>query len=803
MNILASYNWLKEFCKTTATPDLFAQELSLRSMSVEHIDVVGDRLKNMVVGEIEEVVAHPNANKLRIAKTNIGTSVVEIVCGGSNLFPKQKVVVALPGAKVRWHGEGDLIELKETEIRGVKSIGMICAAEEIGFDKLPAGAHEIWDISALTSAQAGTSLAEALDLDDVVFDIEITTNRPDCMGIAGLAREGAASIQGEYVEHPLWNKENAIKGLGGSGEEGPKVTVLEKKLCTRYMVARVDGVKVGPSPWWLQKKLLLAGHRPVNNIVDITNLVLQEFGQPMHAFDAKHVEGELVIRRAKKGEKITALDGKTYDLQTTNLIIADKEKPLAIAGVMGGMESGATESTTSVYFEAATFEGVSIRKTARALNLYSDAQLIFEKGLSGEALPAALAYAVQLATQIAGGVLHGVTDVYEKAEKPKVFAVRPQKIRSYIGVDIPDEEIEALLTRLGFALQKNGKKINAIVPFWRTHDIEEEVDLTEEVARMYGYHRMPSVLPKAAPPLTPDDASLTWEMRVKRILAAEGLTEFFGYSFIDARDLEKAEIAPENTVRVWNPLSEELGYMRPSLIPSFLRDCEANEPHTPAAEVCEVARVYIKKENDLPSEELALIAGVYGVTNGEQAFRRVKAVVNQILSSMGIAYQVQRETDRKGWHSGRTAKIVAEIHGEEKEVGVIGQISTAQQEAFGLLRPVMLTTLNLELLIAGAKERRTYTPVPEFQGSTRDISFMVDEGVSHEEILSAMQGGVFIRSITLTDIYGGNGIPSGKKSMTYTIALGAPDRTLTSEEIDGTLNECMRGVEKAWNAEKR
>lgn len=802
MNILASYSWLKEYCNTDVSPEVFAQEMSLRAMSVEHIDNVASRFENIVVGEVKEIVAHPNASKLRIAKTNVGGQVVEIVCGGVNLAVGQRVVVALPGAKVRWHGEGDLIELKETEIRGVKSIGMICAAAEVGFEKIAAGEHDIWDITALTNVAAGTSLAQALDLDDVIFDIEITTNRPDAMGILGLAREGAASVEGLFAPHALWLAGTAQKVLGSVGA-GPKVTITEPKLCSRYMAARVENVKVGPSPWWLQKKLLLSGHRPVNTIVDITNLVLQEFGQPMHTFDAAQIKDEIIVRKATKGEKFVALDGKTYELAPSTLVIADAEKPLAIAGVMGGLESGTTEKTTTIVFEAATFDGVSVRKTSRALNLYSDSQLLFEKGLSPEALPAALAYAVQLATNLAGGKLAGVTDVYEKPEKVLRFPVRPAKMRDRIGVAIADEKVEDLLTRLGFTIEKEGKKMTAVVPFWRSHDIEEEVDLTEEVARMYGYHLMPSVLPVAAPPTTPDDASLVWEMKLKHVLASEGLTEFFGYSFIDAKDLERAGISPADAVRVWNPLSEELGYLRSSLVPSFLRDCALNAPHTPSAEVFELSRVYIPRENDLPEEHLSLACGVYGVTDGEAAYRRVRAILEAVMTATGMQYRLERETEDAAWHPGRSARILVRFGNEEAVVGRIGQASAARQEAFGLMRPVMFVDLALERIIARAKVRKTYTAVSEYPTPERDISVTVPEETTHEEILKAIEKGQFVKNVALVEIYRGEGIAAGKKSVTYTLTLGAPDRTLTSEEIDSALRGAVEALQMQCGAELR
>jgi phenylalanyl-tRNA synthetase beta chain len=305
MNILASYKWLKEYVKTDLSAEEFARELSLKSMSVESIVHGRDKFNNMVVGVIKEVKAHPKADRLRITVVDVGSRTVEIVCGGSNLAVDQKVFVALPGSKVRWHGEGELVELAETEIRGVKSVGMICAPAEVGFDKIAVGEKEIWDLSAVTSSPAGTPIAEALDIDDTVFDIEITTNRPDCMGMIGLAREAAAAVEASF------SQPNVTLPSAGAGIE---VSLEAKKLCPRYLAATIKNAKVGPSPWWLQKKLLLAGHRPINNIVDITNFVLHEYGQPLHAFDAAKVQGKIVVRPAKAGESLKALDGKDYKI---------------------------------------------------------------------------------------------------------------------------------------------------------------------------------------------------------------------------------------------------------------------------------------------------------------------------------------------------------------------------------------------------------------------------------------------------------------------------------------------------------
>lgn len=776
MNILASYKWLKEHVKTDLSPEEFARELSLRSMSVESIERGAQKFENMVAGVIKEIKPHPKADRLRLTVVDIGSQVVEIVCGGTNLYVDQKVLVALPGSKVRWHGEGDLVELQETEIRGVKSFGMICAPAEVGFEKLQGDDHEIWDLTSITNAKAGTPVVEALELDDVVFDIEITTNRPDCMGVIGLAREAGAA-----VEAPFTAPSSTLPSIG----PGIEVSLEAKKLCPRYMAATVKNVKVGPSPWWLQKALLLAGHRPINNIVDITNYVLHEYGQPLHAFDASKVSGKIVVRPAKKGESLKALDGKEYKLTSKHLVIADSERPLAVAGVMGGLESGTTEATTTVIFEAATFDAVSVRKTSRDLNLYSDSQLVFEKGLSTEALPAALARAIELANELAGGKLEGITDVRLAEHKSKSYPVLFKKIRARIGVDISDEDITAILTRLGFKLEKNGSRVTATVPYWREHDIEAEVDLTEEVARIYGYHRMPMTLPSAPPPVLADDPALVWEAWMKRFLASEGYTEFFGYSFIDEKSLEKYGISPKDAVRVFNPLAEDLSHLRPSLMPSLLRDIERNQANVPNAKVFELSRVHALKANDIPEEKFRLVIAEYGCESAEAAYMDLRGALELLGERTGIEFFIGGNVDDERWHPSRSAFVAFGQADDRKVVGIIGQVADANQEAFGVDRPVFALDLDLEALMPHMRKALAYTPVPEFPVVTRDISFIVTERTEFS-VLEKMikEQNVLVQNVGLVDIYRGKGVEEGKKSITLSITFGSPERTLTSEEVE-------------------
>lgn len=786
MNILASYKWLKEYLKTDLTPEEFARELSLKSMSVESIDKGADKFAGMVVGVIKEVKPHPKADRLRITVVDVGSRTVEIVCGGSNLEVDQKVFVALPGSKVRWHGEGDLVELAETEIRGVKSVGMICAPAEVGFEKLQGAEKEIWDLTKVTQAPAGTPIAQALDLEDTVFDIEITTNRPDCMGMIGLAREAGAAVEAPFV----WNAPQLPAAAVGT-----PVTLEAPKLCPRYIAATVKNVKVGPSPWWLQKRLLQAGHRPINNIVDITNFVLHEYGQPLHAFDASKVNGGIVVRLAKKGEVLKALDGKDYQLTSKHLVICDAERPLAVAGVMGGLESGTTNATTSVIFEAATFEAVSIRKTARDLNLYSDSQLVFEKGLSTEALPAALARALQLAVEIAGGEVVGITDTRAGEYSAESYPVLFKKIRSRIGVDISDEDMETILTRLGFTLAKQGSRVVATVPYWREHDIEAEVDLTEEIARIYGYHKMPLTLPTAPPPVLADDQTLVWEAWVKRFLASVGYTEFFGYSFIDSKSLEKYEISPKDAVRVLNPLAEDLSHLRPSLMPSLLRDIERNQANYPQAKVFELSRVHLPQSEDIAIDAFRLVIAHYGVENAERVYQELRGVLELMARKAGLQFSFGGQVTDTRWHSARSTQIAFGEGDVRKVVGTLGQVGDVYQQAFGILRPVFVAEIDLEMLMPHMRTALSYMPVSEFPVVTRDISFVVTERTEFtalERMVKAQN--ILVQSVALVDIYRGKGVEEGKKSLTLSVMFASTERTLTSEEVEEVVTTISHGL---------
>lgn len=796
MNLLASYSWLKEYIKTHASAADFARELSLKSMSVESISDLREKYQNIVVGVIESIEPHPNANKLRLAKTSIGSKVVTIVCGGSNIAVSQKVAVALVGSKVRWHGEGDLMTLEPAVIRGVESEGMICAANEIGFEALPQVDGEIWDLTEVTNAKAGTPLIEALDLDDVIFDVEITTNRPDAMGMIGLAREGAASIDAEFTPPSLTAIPEPKTRLPLT------ISVKDTRHCSRYMAIALTGVKVKPSPFWLQKRLMMAGKKPINNIVDITNYVLLEYAQPMHAFDYDAIAGnEIVVRQAENGERLIVLDGTDCELANNHLIIADKERPLAIAGIMGGKESGVTEQTQTIVFETATFDAVSIRKTARDVNVHSDSKLLFEKGLSMMSPEQALQRAVELTLEIAGGeVATDVLDYQAHSYRPLVFPFAPERVQRVLGVTIEESKQISILERLGFGVEKNEHQYNVTIPFWRDHDIESGVDFTEEIARMYGYHHMPSTIPASPIPVTSRDTSLEVEDTLRLMLAGFGYTELYGYSFVDAKDLALYGIAESEALAILNPLSSDLSHMRPSLMPSLLRTIAQNQGERREEKVFELARVYLPQKGDLPKEESRLVVAEYGKASAEHAYRSLKGVMQSIADESGLALRFDRELDEKHWHKTRSSAIYL----ENEHVATLGEISKEDAESFGLKVSVFALSINLTVLTPHLKSRRRYTPIPVFPPVTRDVAFVLSERTTFDEVVACLFEECSILSeIALKEVYRGKGIEQGKKSLTLSLTFRSDEKTLSGEEIEEVMKQLLKRLEKTLHAQIR
>ncbi|MCI0479850.1 phenylalanine--tRNA ligase subunit beta, partial [Candidatus Uhrbacteria bacterium] len=605
------------------------------------------------------------------------------------------------------------------------------------------------------------------------------------------------------------------------------VKVATKALCPRYMAARVDGVTVGESPWWMKRRLLSAGIRPINVIVDITNYVLLEQAQPMHAFDAATVEKGIEVRLARRGEKMRALDGKDYALDDTMLVIADAAKPIAIAGVMGGERTGVMANTTSVIFEAATFDPVSVRRTSRKLNLQSDSQIRFEKGLSTEAPPSALARAVELTLDLAGGHLAGpVTDVKAAPYRAKKFSITTDEVNCLIGVALPAKEMVRILRALGFAVSTKGKRIIATVPWWRDHDIEIAQDLVEEIARVYGYGNIPAEIPFGLAP-RPMEAELVWEDRSREVAKGAGFTETYSYSFVSKDLLVKAGYDAAGMLHVQNPLTSDLEIMRTTLLPSLLQAAAENIERERTLRLFEVANVYYPKVDqkssvpspqyrvvglrtrnselgtrhvwsDLPDEQLELGALIVGV---EDAWKEAKGFVEHLLGEMGMREVSWRRLSTDAfWHPGRT--VQAFVGGDL--VATVGEVSPKIAERFKLDGRVALVDIPLESAVRHASTARRYVPVSPYPSAKRDLAIVVDARTEFDDVSRAIRRvDPLIVSVDWFDTYRGKNLPDGKKSLAMHIECSAPDRTLESKDVDDLMAKAILALKQEFKAEIR
>lgn len=799
MNSLVSYDWLSEYVDLkSVTPDEFAKRISLSGPAVEKIFPQGLDLEKIVVGHVLEVKPHPNADKLRIAIVDVGSRKASIVCGGSNLLTDQWVAVAQVGARVKWHGEGELVTLEPIEIRGVPSEGMICAANEIGmFDAFPHAEREILDLGAALpdmKLNPGTPLADALGLSsDVVMDIEVTSNRVDAMGVVGMARETAAIMDRKFI----WKPAKIPNGKGDT----LKVKVSAKKQCQRYMAIKMDGVKVGPSPWWLKRRLLSAGLRPINNLVDISNYVMLELAQPTHVFDADILRGGLEIRYARLGEKLKALDGKVYDLDDTILVIADQEKPVAIAGVIGGEETSVVANTLSIVIECATFDPVVVRRGARKLNILTDAQQRFEKGLSAAAPPDALARMVELIQELANGkIASPIADVSASAYKPLVFSVTTDEVNDLIGVPLPQKEMVAILRRLGFVIKTVGKKIAATVPWWRDHDIEDGRDLVEEIARVQGYANIPPVVPVGIAS-RPKSKELTWEKQVRDLSKGAGLTETYTYSFVSKELLAKAEYDAANMLHVQNPLSAEFEVMRTTLLPSLLQVASENRERNPEQRLFEVANVYYPTADGwkgLPDEQLELAALFMGMP---QPWRKAKGYVEHVLNQMGIKdVSWRRLASDAFWHPGRSVQAFY----QGGLIATVGEVSPRIAANFKLDGPIGLVDIPLEKILPFATSSRVYASASAFPEAKRDLAVIVDHRVEYDDLAREIKRiDPLVANVEWFDTYRGKNLPEDKKSVAMHITFSSKERTLESAEVDGLMEKATLALKEKFKAELR
>ncbi len=829
MDLRVSYNWLREYLPgLKATPEEVAEKLSLHSFSVERWKRMDEGLDPaVVVGRIEKIEAHPNADKLRVVRCQVSgvrDQEVKIVCGGSNLCEGQLVAVALPGAKVRWHGQGELVELKPTEIRGVKSEGMICTADEIGlFEMFPHKEREILDLTAM-GVEVGVSVTKALGLDDTIFEIEITTNRPDAMGMIGLAREVGAifGIGLKIKDLRLKSGRNPSRPpLTLRGGDRLDVKVEVPKLCPRYIAVAMDEIKVGPSPWWIQRKLIASGVRPINNMVDITNYVLLEYGQPTHVFDhtkltpdTRNLKPTIVVRLAKKGEKILALDGKAYDLDEKILVIADAEKPVAIAGIMGGEETGVHAETNRIVFEIANFDALTVRKGEHQLALSSDSSTRFNKGLPVQLPEFAAGRLVELAGEIAGGYVVQVVDAHPReilrsAQNDKNVKVSPKEIAERIGVSIAPAQMKKYLTALGFKVAGGAGTWTITFPYWREVEAGGLADIVEEVARMHGYHTLPSVLP---PGVLPDEApniQFVHEHAIKEVLRGAGCTEVYTYSFVSADDIRRASLDPaHDALMLSNPLTSELTHMRPWLGISMLKTVAQNEKERARMQLFELSNEYHPRGAELPDERQKLIVACAGTEQYEgDFFFAVKGIAEHLSAALhlpALSFEKVAGAGNGPWVTHYHPSRVLLCKTGRDILGVVGELHPSLIRAYGIANRVAFLEWEVKVLLPHIGSGRAYRAPLAYPPVKRDIAFVVNKEVEYATLHATISKvDSLVYSVELFDQYEGKGVPAGHRSIAFHISYVSSERTLTAQEADRVHEKLVKMLETKFNAKIR
>lgn len=802
--MLLSKNWLAEFI--TFPKHLTDEEIALR-LSLSTVEVEGIRKSavgewdHMVIGRIEELKVHPNADRLSIAMTRISQEgePICIVCGGSNLKEGMSVIVALPGSHIRWHGKGELVTLEKTAVRGIESHGMICASSEVGLaERFPAiDEKEIVDLTSL-GAQPGTRLADAFSSSDIVFDIDhkSLSNRPDLWGHRGIAREIAAVLSLTFRDKkpPSIQKASHIR---------LSVAIEDATLCKRYMAVALQGVSPCPSPDWMQERLRSCGIRPINVIVDITNYVMLESGQPMHAFDydlIKEKNGEIALtaRRAKKGETIAALDGKTYSLTRDMLVIANNNNTLAVAGIMGGEKSGIMPSTTAIILESANFSGSSIRKTSSALKLFSESSRRFEKQQDAYQANYALQRAVELYLQLCPGssVASRVCDVFPKKEKSAVCTLTQEHIESKLGISIPLSKAEDILLRLGFTVVRKSSSLRVTVPSFRGKDVTIIEDVIEELLRLHGYEKVPSKLPISVPRM-PVKNQLNMFIREckERLAFIYRMHESHSYAFNKPSTLEACGFVFERNMKLLNPFSDERPYICTSLIPNLLETIEKNQHVSKRIALFEIARVFNGTD---PDQQPYMLSCVFSDPAEKHLFSYMKNLLESLCSDFGYTLDIQRPTERmRWWKQGRAALLST----GDKPIGALAVVDQQVALQLGIDRKVVACELNLSLLHTLSRKDRVYVEPILFPSVRRDVNCVVDDSIAFQDIVSALRSAhALIDTVEPFDIYRGPQIMQGKKSMSFHIEYRSSTRTLYSEEADRAHIEVAALLEKKFNA---
>ncbi|MDD6192934.1 MAG: phenylalanine--tRNA ligase subunit beta [Lachnospiraceae bacterium] len=795
-----SLKWIKDLVPgLEVTPQEYMDAMTLSGSKVEFYESMDADLDKIVVGQIKEIAPHPDADKLVICQVDIGSEVIQIVTGAPNVFEGAKIPVVLDGGCVAGGHDGSKteggIKIKKGRLRGVESNGMMCSIEELGSDRdMFPEAPEYGIYIFPDDTEVGANAVEVLGLDDSVVEYEITSNRVDCFSILGIAREAAATFKKEFVPPVVTET-----GNNEDVNDYIKVTVKDTDLCPRYTARVVKNIKIAPSPEWMQRRLRAQGIRPINNLVDITNYVMEEYGQPMHAYDLDTIAGkEIVVRRGEKDETFVTLDGQERKVDDSVLMICDGEKAVGLAGIMGGENSMITDNVKTMLFEAACFDGTNIRLSSKKVGLRTDASGKFEKGLDPNNAIEAMNRACQLVEELGcGEVVGGVIDIYTKKMEGRRLPFEPEKYNRVLGTDISDEEMLTYFKRLELGYDKEANEI--IIPSWR-QDLESYADLAEEVARFYGYDKIPTSLPSGEA----TTGGLTYKLKIEKI--ARTVAQFCGfsqgmtYSFESPKVFDKLLLAENDKLRqavvISNPLGEDFSIMRTLPLDGMLTSLATNaNRRNKNVRLFEMGNVYLPKQlplTELPEERMQLTLGMYG----EGDFFTMKGAVEEIISQVGMDGKLtyDPQAGKTFLHPGRQANIV---YGDTV-IGYLGEVHPKVAANYNIKERVYIAVLDMPEIVERSNFDKKYEGIAKFPAATRDISMVVPRDVLIGQIEDVFdkKGGSYLESYELFDIYEGNQILKGFKSVAYSLTFRAKDKNLEEEDITSAMNRILKALEE-------
>jgi len=805
-----SLNWLKDFVKIpdSLAPEDLAKKFSLHTVEVESIVRQSEKFSKVIVGKILEIKKHPQADRLQLVKVDVGSEKLDIVCGAHNIKAGDLVPVALVGA-VLPNG----MEIKEAEIRGEKSSGMLCAEDELGLGRDHSG------IFLLDGAKVGKNLGEHLGQSDIIFDVDnkSITNRPDLWGHFGMAREVAAFL-GTKLKAVDYDLKKYTKPAKKVEIKKLKVEIKEEKLCPRYMAIAVNQIEVKDSPEWIKNRLIAVGMRPINNIVDLTNYVMLELGQPLHAFDASLVK-EICVRQAKEKEEIETLDGEKRILAKDMLVIADGEKPLAVAGVMGGVNSEISAETNSIIIEAANFEPTQVRKTAHRLGLRTESSMRFEKSLDPNLCEKAMARILALAKEVCPKSEVASYLVDEKSFKAKENRLEIDLVwlEKIIGEKIEKRKIFNILSDLGFGVKELPEKLEVTIPTWRAmKDVSHQEDVAEEIVRIYGYDNLKAIMPAVTMDAPKNNKEIDLERRIKNILAQEAkLVEVYNYSFVSQDQLKKLKLENKNYIKLVNPIVSGQDLLRQELVPNILENIKLNQARYNEIGLFEIGNVFsdlpgeIKKDNKseekLPFQEKRLGVVIAG-GNNEDCFRQLKGVLEYLLKSFNLEAEFEVKAEALPWaKADEAAELVVEAGGKYN-LGFLAILSKSVASSFGIKKAVAIAEINLRELIELIRRspEKKYQRTPKYPSAVRDLAFVVEDKILYNKIKEEIEKfSSLIKEVELFDVYQGEELGKDKKSLAFHLVYQSLEKTLTAEEVNEEQERLVKFLEKKFSAQIR